>query len=352
MTTHSLLQRVLDHGVSVADIASELSVAPGTVKRWIDLKKTPRSYEMDLARMLGESVDYTKYSYSDKDQFFTLPDTAKTCFDTFCRVLRSYGDDPNDYHYIEPSAGSGVFLNLLPPGRRTGLDIEPRHPEVIAHDFLTWKPVVDSTTNKYVVIGNPPFGLRGNMALRFINACVPYADYVCFILPQLFESDGKGSTRKRVKLHLIHNEKLTCSDFQDPDRRSVKVECIFQIWSKHHVNQVYERNASAKDDVCDVYSLSDGGTPSSTRNKSKLQSCDVYLPSTCYGKDAMRAYESFEALPNRRGYGVVFREPDKKVELTRACFEQVDWSEVAFHSTNSALNLRKSSIVERIEELI
>jgi Iap family predicted aminopeptidase len=65
----------------------------------------------------------------------------------------------------------------------------------------------------------------------------------------------------------------------------------------------------------------------------------------------MRAYESFEALPNRRGYGVVFRE-NKKVELTRACFEQVDWSEVAFHSTNSALNLRKSSIVERIEELI
>ena len=37
--------------------------------------------------------------------------------------------------------------------------------------------------NKYVVIGNPPFGLRGQLALKFINHSYDFADYVCFILP-------------------------------------------------------------------------------------------------------------------------------------------------------------------------
>jgi hypothetical protein len=48
------------------------------------------------------------------------------------------------------------------------------------------------------------------LALRFINHSNNFhAEYVCFILPQLFESDGKGVPRKRVKgFNLIHSEKI------------------------------------------------------------------------------------------------------------------------------------------------
>lgn len=49
-----------------------------------------------------------------------------------------------------------------------------------------------------------------------------------------------------------------------------------------------------------VYSLSDGGTPSSIRNKKILNKCDIYLPSTCFGKDNMKYYDNFEELPNRK----------------------------------------------------
>ena len=46
------------------------------------------------------------------------------------------------------------------------------------------------------------------MALRFLNHS-NYADFVGFILPQLFDSNGKGSTKSRVEgLNLIHCEKI------------------------------------------------------------------------------------------------------------------------------------------------
>src|SRR5205823_3162251 len=38
--------------------------------------------------------------------------------------------------WIEPAAGDGVFYDLLPAGRRVGVDIDPQHPELIAADFL------------------------------------------------------------------------------------------------------------------------------------------------------------------------------------------------------------------------
>ena len=92
---------------------------------------------------------------------------------------------------------------------------------------------------KYIVFGNPPFGLRGHMALKFINHSYDFADYVCFILPQLFESDGKGVPRKRVKgYYLIYSKKVD-NIFYSPDNKEIKVNCIFQIWSKYHMNEKY-----------------------------------------------------------------------------------------------------------------
>jgi len=57
----------------------------------------------------------------------------------------------------------------------------------------------------------------------------------------------------------------------------------------------------------------------------------------------MRYYESFDTLPRRKGYGVVFyKEKEKNIEK----FKEIDWTEVAFLSTNSAYNIRSSQIIE------
>ena len=127
-----------------------------------------------------------------------------------------------------------------------------------------------------------------------------------------------------------------------PDGRETTVNVVFQIWSKNHTSNEHQLK-DHKSDVVKVYSLSDGGTPSTTRNKDKHDVCDIYLPSTCFGKENMRAYDSFESLPGRKGYGIIFKS-DKATMMKRAA--AIDWSSVAFLSTNSAYNLRTSKILE------
>jgi hypothetical protein len=243
-----------------------------------------------------------------------------------------------EYTFIEPSAGDGSFYNVLPIYQRVGVDIEPKCEGVEKQDFLLWKP----KTENNICIGNPPFGLRGHLALKFINHASKFSDFVCFILPPLFDSNGKGSCKSRVKgMNLIHTETVD-SNFHYPDGRTVVVNVVFQIWAKNH--KIEEEKVDLSN-IIKLYSLSDGGTPGSTRNKKHLYTCDYYLPSTCFGAESMKFYTHFEDLPHRRGYGIVAL-GDKKVldDVMRS----INWSEVSFASTNGAYNLRFDIIEKTI----
>ena len=327
---------------TISDIAISLNISNGTITRWILLKNIPHQYYFELTKLNNKTIDYSKFSYKEKDQFFTPPHTALYCYNQVLKILKEYKDDETAFHYIEPSAGSGNFLNLLPIDRSIGVDIEPRTDNIINYDYLKWQP---NLNNKYIVIGNPPFGLRGQLALKFINYSYNFADYVCFILPQLFISDGKGSPRKRViGYNLIHSENLN-TNFIDPDEKPILVQCIFQIWSKYHKNNIYNIS-TIKTDTMSIYSLSNGGTPSSTRNKQMHDICDIYIPSTCFGKINMKYYNKFENLPGCKGYGIIFK---KNKELNINKFKTINWSDVAFLSTNSAYNIRSSQISKLFE---
>ena len=329
---------------SYAEIAATINVAIGTVKRWNELKKVPKSYTFELLKLANIEIDYSKFAYKDKDQFFTPLATANYCYKKFIEIITEYGDSQQKYTFIEPSAGNGVFLKILPHDRRIGMDIEPKHSDIKTQDYLGWNPTQD---NKYAVIGNPPFGLRGQLALKFINHSSTFADYVCFILPQLFESDGKGVPRKRVEgLNLLHSEKLD-TNFESPDGKDISVQCIFQVWSKFHKNDKYTITENDNTTI-KVYSLSDGGTPSTTRNKKMFYECHAYIPSTCFGKDNMKYYDNFDILPRKKGYGIVFLK-NKEENLQK--FKTIDWSTVAFLSTNSAYNIRSSQIISKFNEL-
>lgn len=318
-------------------ICNELYVHKGTVQRWIEKKEVPPQYYFDLCRLSGTEINYSQYSEKEKDQFFTNKETAQYCYKKALEVIKQYCDI-EDYSFVEPSAGDGSFYNLLPTEKRIGIDIEPKCDGVIQSDFLVWKP----NDNKNICIGNPPFGLRGNLALKFINYAAEFSDFVCFVLPKLFDSNGKGSCKSRVKgLNLIYSEVID-SDFYYPNGKEVKVNVVFQIWSKHH--KVPEDNVDLTD-IIKLYSLSDGGTPSSTRNKKHLYKCDYYLPSTCFGKETMKVYDNFESLPHRRGYGIVV---ENHKEILGDVIKTIDWSAVAFESTNGAYNLRFDLIEKSI----
>ncbi len=338
-----LLVKELLKSYSIKQLSEELCLASGTLARWLKLDDVPCQYEFELLRLANKEIDYSKYSSKQKDQFYTPQSTAKYCFDVFKKKLNELGENIEDYYFIEPSAGNGSFLQVLPDAKTIALDIEPRADGILAQNYLSWKP---ADINKYIVFGNPPFGLRGHLALKFINHSYEFADYVCFILPQLFESDGKGVPRKRVKgYNLIHSEKID-STFYEPDKKSVNINTIFQIWSKHHKNTGYDMHYTENKNI-KVYSLSDGGTPSSTRNKAMIGACHVYVPSTCFGRNNMRCYAAFDELPGKKGYGIVFN--DKKDEMMQK-IHNTDLGSVAFLSTNSAYNLRSSQIYSLLND--
>lgn len=322
---------------SIREISSILSLHAGTLKRWEGKKQVPKNYLNDLNILLGNGD--LNCGIRDLDQFFTKRETAAHCVSQVYRVLDKLGIDTKDYHFIEPSAGDGTFYDLLPTPK-TGVDLLPTRDEFVACSYLEYKPYTD----KNIVIGNPPFGLRGNLALRFINHSFSFADVVCFILPPLFNSDGKGVPKKRVKgYYLVHTEPLKKSSFIRANGEEIDIHTVFQVWTKINTS-LAKKAVKTCDSYIKVYSLSDGGTPSTTRNKKMIPHCDVYLPSTCFR--GMQAYSSFEELPNKRGYGVVFlREKDA---LRALFFSQINWEKIGFFSTNSAINLRSSIIKEQI----
>ena len=63
----------------------------------------------------------------------------------------------------------------------------------------------------------------------------------------------------------------------------------------------------------------------------------------------MKIYDSFEELPKRRGYGVVFY--DRK-EATIIKSKNIDWEKISFLSTNSAYNLRVSKITDALIDIM
>ena len=333
--TYELYLKVKDK-VSKNEISEKINVNKNTISRWELLKSVPRNYHFDLLELNGEEINYQLFDEKDKDQFFTKKSTVIKCIEILKKKLAEIGVDEDEYIFIEPSAGDGSFLSELPREKRIGLDVDPKNDEIIKTNFLKWEP----KNGKYITIGNPPFGLRGNLALRFINHASKFSDFVAFILPQIFESNGKGNCMDRVNnMNLIYSQKIE-SNFYYPNGDEVNVNVIFQIWSKNHK---VEKTTKSSSEFIKIYSVSDGGTSSSTRNKKMWYKCHFYLPTTCF-EDKMKLYENFDDLPQKRGYGIVVL---KNFEEISKLFKETNWKENSFTSTNNAYNLR-FDLIEKV----
>lgn len=281
------------------------------------------------------------------DKYFTKPKLSKELLDKVINFVEPY-ININEYTFLEPSVGNGSFFNLLPKNRRVGIDIEPQNnDEIILSDYLEYK--FDSS-KKYIVIGNPPFGVRGGMALKFINHSYENVDFVCFILPQLFISDGKSVPRHRVNkgYRLVYNEYLPGNSFINSiTKKEMSIHTVFQIWTKIDIPSNIIEEKRTINSIGKVISLSNGPTSGSQRNVKLLDKCDVYLPSTTFKE--LKSYINFNSLPHQRGYGIIINSEYKK-ELKEKLLN-FNWQSVVFKSTNSANNLRTSLIKKVIIDL-
>ena len=165
------------------------------------------------------------------DKFYTSDAVARHCVARACAAIESDGDCMAGKIIVEPSAGGGSFLrafDALGLGPTVGLDLQPESEGIIEADFLHWSPSA-AQPQPHIMIGNPPFGRRGWLALDFLNHALLHSQYTAFILPAIFR-------KWMVQQHVQKGARLL-ADFPLEDAsfhfqgQPYAVRCCFQIWA-------------------------------------------------------------------------------------------------------------------------
>ena len=135
-----------------------------------------------------------------------------------------------DMFFVEPSAGTGTFFDLLPASNRLGIDINPKRKDILSKDFFTITEL-QSDSNQTVIIGNPPFGKRGKMAIAFFNHGANLGDIIAFIVPVNFR---KFIVHKQLNesMRFISKMELPRDAFYLESGNSYSVNTEFQIWTR------------------------------------------------------------------------------------------------------------------------
>ncbi len=286
------------------------------------------------------------------DQFFTNKTIAKSLYEKSYEIITKYEKSIDKYLWIEPSAGEGVFYDLFPLDKRIGVDIAPLRKEFIKSDFLEYS----LPDRPCIVMGNPPFGHRGVMALEFINHCQK-ADYVCFILPMFFNSKGKGSIKYRVQgFNLIYSQILPSNTFYSYTTKKIKeVKCVFQIWSKHHKvdnNEFSWYNNNGKEPFKDIIKVV---TVSLTKNRECGkrwifdEKADFYLSSTFF--DNTTVVYSFDKVKYKSGIAIILLTENQAIrDKITDILTNANWKEYATLATNSCYHLGKSNIFQLLND--
>lgn len=166
------------------------------------------------------------------DKYYTKPEVARFCCKMFKKFVKVHH---NRDLIIEPSAGDGSFVAPIKEmcDNTLFIDIAPDNNLIKKADFLQFKiPGPADKYEKIYVIGNPPFGFKSSMAIKFIKKSCTFCNAFGFILPKSF---AKGSMRRSVPLHfhLKYQKVLSPDAFLTPRG----IPCVFQIWAKKAYNR-------------------------------------------------------------------------------------------------------------------
>jgi hypothetical protein len=204
------------------------------------------------------------------DKFMTRPEVASHFFEVLCARYPN-----NGCQFIEPSAGSGSFLRLLPPGS-VGYDISPDAEGIIRADFLKLDLC---RTGRIVMIGNPPFGKNSSLAVKFFNRAALVAEAIAFILPRTFK---KHSIQSRLDpfFHLEYEE-LVADDSFEFCGKIKNVPTAFQIWVRQKSKRMISRLPTSHPDF-EFLPTANGASFAIQR----------------VGKDAGRVHRNFSRSPN------------------------------------------------------
>ena len=164
------------------------------------------------------------------DQFYTKPKVAFNCVE----IMVKMGFISEHTNVYEPSCGEGVFLkaleNFVDDEYIFGADLEPKIKGTATRDFLK-DDLPHFNRAEVVVIGNPPYGKKGKLAVEFINRAFDMTDIVGFIVPLTLSTSWTAQKQVRPDAELIYEIKLPKNSFIH-NSKEVNVPSVFQIWRK------------------------------------------------------------------------------------------------------------------------
>jgi predicted RNA methylase len=148
------------------------------------------------------------------DKYYTSDDVAQHCIDVARKVLKG----KIITEVIEPSAGNGVFSKKIK--NCIAYDLEPEDDSIIQADFLTLN--LEYKKGR-LFIGNPPYGSRNTLSVKFFKKCIQSGDYVAFILP----ISQLNNNQQMYEFDLIYSEDLGKTEYSDR-----KIHCCFNVYKR------------------------------------------------------------------------------------------------------------------------
>lgn len=258
------------------------------------------------------------------DKFYTSLETAKECMKIILKHIIIGKDDL----CVEPSAGNGVFIELIKPHfhHYKFYDLEPEHTDILKQDYLDLEVKHLDFKTKYKnihVIGNPPFGRQSSLAIKFIKKSAEYCDSISFILPKSFKKD---SLKRHFPLnfHLDYEVDIKPNSFV-VGGKTYDVACVFQIWIKKH----------------NLRKISEKMLPNGFRFVNKTENPDISFRRV--GVNAGNVDKDIENKSEQSHYFIKFDN-----EITDEIFEKI--SSIEYETKNNTVGPKSISKQELIKE--
>lgn len=178
------------------------------------------------------------------DQFYTPQATA----DWVVQVIRDQPWWIEIVEAIEPTAGTGVFVEALKPYDHYmtvhAFDLEPKHPDVVEADTLKvdveellWNPKKECPTPRdhVLLIGNPPFGRQSALARQIWDHYSDHVGYTAFIVPRSMAIPKTYSKSRTIpKNHdLLFTLSLPDNKFELPDGKTKEIKGCALLVTRH-----------------------------------------------------------------------------------------------------------------------
>lgn len=241
--------------------------------------------------------------YSNKfnlDKLYTKPEIAKWCIDKL--------DFSRYTGVVEPSAGDGSFHYQIPVKNKISYDVAPENPEIVQ---ANWFDIQTDLTN-WLVIGNPPYGIRNKLSRQFINHAETLgAETIAFILPNVF---NKHTLQNHIRYNISQVYPLPENSFSY-NGEDFSLPASFFIFEKNGLDTF--RFDASKYTTCDDFDFS------------TASNYDFFI------MGAAPSNVKIVVEPNNRGYYIKCKiDP----EVVKRKFQLIDWRKYGNSSASGGVS--------------